>query len=143
MRRSRVIWISLAAAALVFTSTAAAKEFKPGDLRLCNAKQCHTIRDQSALNMLASFIYMGAQPAKAHAPRLGVPYLQLRFSNGYFPGIIAGANLDRFLSYGVYLERFRRGVWYAIPPRTAHALRKVAGRLFPLTLTRAAVQKSR
>jgi hypothetical protein len=143
MRRLHRIWICVTAAALVFTSAAAAKEFKPGDLRLCNAKQCHTIRDQSALNMLASFIYMGAQPAKAYAPRLGVPYLRLRFRNGYVPGIVAGANLDQFLSYGVYLERFRRGVWYSIPPRTAHALRKVAGRLFPLALTRAAVQKSR
>src|SRR5439155_8840628 len=122
---------------------AAAKEFKPGDLRLCGAKECHTIRDQAALNMLSSFIYMGARPATARAPRLGVPYLELRFRNGYVPGIVAGANLDRFLSYGVYLERFRRGTWYAVPPRAAHGLRKIAGRLVPLALTRAALQKSR
>jgi hypothetical protein len=141
MRRACVI--VLAAAALIVTPTAAGKEFKPGDLRLCSATACHTIRDQKTLDMLSSFIYVGVQPRRAQAPRLGVPYLELRFRNGYVPGIVATANLDRFLSYGVYLERFRRGIWYAIPRRTAHALREVAGRLFPLTLTRTAVQKSR
>jgi hypothetical protein len=93
--------------------------------------------------MLASLVYTGRQPAVARAPRLGVPYLELRFRNGYVPGIVATARLDRFLSYGVYLERFRRGRWYAVPPRTAHALRAHAGSFAPKWLTRAAVSRSR
>ena len=86
---------------------------------------------------------IGMCVAAAAPPRLGVPYLELRFRNGYVAGIAVGANLDRFLSYGVYVGRFRRGTWYVIPARTAHGLRKAAGRLVPLPLTRAAVQKSR
>ena len=65
MRRRHLIGVALVAAALVFTSTAAGKEFKPGDLRLCSATSCVTIRDQRSLNMLASFIYTGRQPAVA------------------------------------------------------------------------------
>jgi hypothetical protein len=143
MRRRHLTGVALGAAALVFTSAAAGKEFKPGDLRLCSATRCVTIRDQPSLNMLASFIYTGRQPSVARAPRLGVPYLELRFKNGYVTGIVATARLDRFLSYGVYLERFRRGSWYAVPPRTAHALRAHAGSLAPRWLTRAAVSRSR
>jgi hypothetical protein len=134
---------SLLVAALVVAAPAAAKEFKPGDLRVCNAKSCVTPRDQKLLDSLASFIYMGRQPVVTKAPRLGVPYLELRFSNGYVAGIVATAKLDRWLSYGVYLERFRRGTWYRVPAATASALKDVAASLQPRRLTRIAVKKSR
>ena len=49
----------------------------------------------------------------------------------------------RFLSYGVYLERFRRGQWYRLPPRAALELRTLSKGLQPLRLTRAAIAKSR
>jgi len=135
--------VALMAAALVFTSAASAKEFKPGDLRLCNASRCVTIRDQRKLDLLASLIYTGAQPAVARAPHMNAPYYELRFRNGYVPGIVATKHLDCFLSYGVYLERFHRGTWYGVPARTARALRTLAAGLRPLRLTSAAVAKSR
>jgi hypothetical protein len=97
--------------ALTFTATSAAKEFKPGDLRICNANRCVTITDQTLLDALGSFIYMGPQPAIVRSPRLGVAYFELKFRNGYVPGIVATAKLDRWLSYGVYLGRFARGRW--------------------------------
>ena len=56
MRRLHLVGIALVAATLVFTFAAAGKEFKPGDLRLCSANRCVTIRDQQSLNMLASFV---------------------------------------------------------------------------------------
>lgn len=129
--------------ALVFGSAASAKEFKPGDLRLCSAKGCVAIADQKLLNGLASFIYMGPQPATVRSPRLGASYLQLKFRNGYVPGIVATARLDRWLSYGVYLERFARGRWYQVPARTAAGLRELAASLQPFRLTASAVRKSR
>jgi hypothetical protein len=127
----------------VLAAPAAAKEFKPGDLRLCNTKSCVKLRDQALLNRLSLFIYTGRQPARAASPRLGVPYLELRFSNGYVAGIVATRKLDRWLSYGVYLERFAGGQWYRVPARTAQALTQIASQLRRLHLTRAAVGKSR
>src|SRR5207237_10019747 len=76
MRRLHLIGIALVAATLVFTSDAAGKEFKPGDLRLCSANRCVTIRDQQSLNMLASFGYTRRRPAETRAPRLGAPYFR-------------------------------------------------------------------
>jgi hypothetical protein len=143
MRRRYATVIALLAAALVLTSVAGAKEFKPGDLRLCNSARCVTIRDQRTLDRLASLIYTGPPPAVARTPRMNTPYFELRFRSGYVPGIVATKRLDRFLSYGVYLERFQGGTWYRVPPRAARALRILAAGLRPLRLTPAAVKKSR
>ena len=63
--------------------------------------------------------------------------------NANVAGIVATKRLDCFLSYGVYLERFRRGKWYSVPARAARALRTLAAGLRPLRLTSAAVEKSR
>jgi hypothetical protein len=57
---------------------------------------------------------------------LGAP----TFSNcgsrtAYVAGIVAPANLDRFLSYGVYLRRFYGGTWYRVPARAAAELRRL------------------
>jgi hypothetical protein len=71
------------------------------------------------------------------------PYFELRFRNGYVTGIVATQRLDRFLSYGVYLGRFRRGRWYRVPPRLGQEFRELTASLAPLRLTRAAVSKSR
>jgi hypothetical protein len=129
--------------ALTFTATSAAKEFKPGDLRICNANRCVTITDKKLLDALGSFIYMGPQPAIVRSPRLGVAYFELKFRNGYVPGIVATAKLDRWLSYGVYLGRFARGRWYHVPARAAAGMRELTVSLKPSRLTRVAVRKSR
>jgi hypothetical protein len=133
----------LLALALTFTAASAAKEFKPGDLRICNANTCVTITDQRLLDALGSFIYMGPQPAIVRSPRLGVAYFALKFRNGYVPGIVATAELDRWLSYGVYLGRFARGRWYHVPARTAAGVRELTVSLKPLRLTRVVVRRSR
>jgi hypothetical protein len=74
---------------------------------------------------------------------MGAPAFQLRYDNGYVTGIVASPRLDRFLSYGVYLERFHRGTWYRLPPRAASELRRLTADLRPLRVTAAAVRKSR
>ena len=58
-------------------------------------------------------------------------------------GIVSGPRLIRFLGYGVYLERFRRGTWYRLSPRAAAEVRARAASLRPAVLTRAAVARSR
>ena len=132
-----------AVGALVLVPAAGAKEAHPGDLRLCDARRCVALTNRPLLNGLSSVIYASGSPAVAARPALGVQYLVLRFRNGYVTGIVATARLDRWLSYGVHLERFRRGTWYRMPPAVSLALRRLAAQLRPLRLTRAALAKSR
>jgi len=68
--------------------------------------------------------------------------LQLRFRNGYVTGIVAGAQLDRFLSYGVNLGQFAKGRWYRFPALAAAELRRLASSLRPMRLTPAAIALS-
>ena len=91
---------------------------------------------------LGDFIYR-APPVRVRAPALGAAYFKFRYRNGYVPGIVATKRLDRFLSYGVVLGRFVPRRWYAVPPELSREFRRLTAKLSPLSLTRAAVAKSR
>lgn len=123
--------------------SASAKDFGPGDLRVCNATRCVPIVNREVLPQLGRFYYSGRPPARAARPPLGTPYFQLRFDNGYVTGIVATRALDRFLSYGVHVERFARDAWYAVPKALSAELRRLTAGLRPLRVTRAALAKSR
>ena len=142
MGARRLFGLLLASAALVFAASAAAKEFEPGDLRLCNAKSCVEITDQTTLDALSAFYY-GRRPRRTRPPALRAPYYELRFENGYATGIVATSALDRFLSYGVNLQQFSRGRWYRVPAAAVAELRRLGASVAPLRLTRAAMRKSR
>lgn len=133
----------VAVVALVCAAAAAGKEFEPGDLNICNTSGCAAIVEPVALKRLAGFYYGPASPPKIRAPRRGASYFELRFDNGYVTGIVAGARLDRFLSYGVHLGHFQRGRWYRVPDRVSAELKRLTSGFKPLRLTRAAVAKSR
>jgi hypothetical protein len=133
----------LAAAALVVVPGAAAKDFDPGDVRLCNRERCVPIAKPAVLPLLSRFYYWRGHPAIARPVALGAPAFELRFRNGYATGIVATGRLDRFLSYGVHLERFQAGVWYVMPTPLADELRRLARGLRPLRVTRAALDRSR
>jgi hypothetical protein len=137
-----VIGALFGSASFIFVSAGAAKDFEPGDLRVCNAKRCVAITEQDVLNALGSFYYGVKQPAGVRTPRMDAPYFQLRFRNGYVTGIVATARFDRFLSYGVNLNQFSRGKWYRVPARAAIELRDLTAVLKPLRLTLAALSKS-
>ena len=102
----RAFLVALAASALLVLPSANAKNFGPGDIRVCNAKRCVPIVKPDVLPLLGSLYYSGPAPAHLRAPALGTAYYQLRFRNNYVTGIVATRQLDRFLSYGVHLERF-------------------------------------
>jgi hypothetical protein len=131
------------ASVLLFLPSASAKDFGPGDLRVCNAARCVAIANRDVLPQLGSFYYSGPAPAHLRQPALGTAYYQLRFRNNYVTGIVATRQLDRFLSYGVHLERFTANQWYAVPPRLSAELRRLTVGLRPLHVTRAALAKSR
>jgi hypothetical protein len=140
----RLVAILLAAATLVGVSAATAKDFDPGDLRICSTKRCRPITDRPALKVLSAFYYTGRNPPAVASPaRLGAPAFELRFTNGYVTGIVATAKLDRFLSYGVHLGRFQQGRWYRVPDRAARELRRLTAHLKPLRVTQGSLSKSR
>jgi len=120
-----------------------AKDFDPGDLRVCNAKRCVPITAPDVVAKLGPFYYSAQPPARMRAPRMGAPAFELRFDNGYATGIVASPKLDRFLSYGVHLGRFARGTWYQVPPALSAELRTLTPRLAPLRVTSAAIARSR
>jgi hypothetical protein len=140
----RIVLAALAASTtLLAVPAASGKDFAPGDLRVCNTARCVPVMRPAAVALLGPFYYSGPPLARALPPSVGTPYYQLRFRNGYVTGIVGTRRLDRFLSYGVHLERFSRGIWYRIPPKLAAEFRALTVDLRPLRLTRAAVAKSR
>jgi hypothetical protein len=143
MRASAWAAMFLLAALAVGVSAAHAKDFRPGDVRVCNATRCMPVADREVLPQLSAFYYSSEQPPQASAPRLGAPFFELRYRNGYVTGIVAGARLDRFLSYGVHLGHFERGRWYRVPADAARELRELTAGVTPLRLTRAAAGRSR
>ena len=143
MTGRRVAAALVAVAALAATPAATAKEFKPGDLRVCNAKRCVPIRNRALMPLIGTFYYGPRAARVAPSAPLGARYFELRFSNGYVSGIAATAKLDRFLSYGVNLEHFHRGVWYRIPARLSAELRRLTAGMKPLRVTQEALDKSR
>lgn len=144
MHVARLTFVAIVAAALAFgVSAAQAKDFDPGDIRVCNAKRCVPVTNADVVPELGAFYYSGPALERLSTPRLGAPAFQLRFRNGYVTGIVATARLDRFLSYGVHLERFERGVWYRVPPALSSELRSLTAGLRPLRVTRAALSRSR
>ena len=133
----------VSASALFVLPSANAKDFHPGDLRVCNRTHCVAVVNRAVLPELGSFYYSGPSPARVHSPKLGAPYYELRFRNGYVSGIVATRGLDRFLSYGVYLGRFTQDRWYAVPRQVSSELRRLTVSLRPLRLTKDALAKSR
>jgi len=131
----RVLFVGvLVAAALLVVPAASAKVFKPGDVRLCNAKRCVPIRNQVVLDKLGGFYYGSYALTTVRAPVRGAPYYELRFRNGYVTGIVATRRLDHFQSHGVNVNRFASGRWYGVPPRVSAELRRLAVGLRPFRL---------
>jgi hypothetical protein len=140
----KALLVLLAAACMLLVlPSASAKDFGPGDLRVCNATRCVPIVKRDVLPLLGSFYYSGPAPAQLRAPALGTPYYQLRFRNNYVTGIVATRKLDSFLSYGVHLERFDANIWYAVPRRLSAELQRLTVGMRPLRVTQAALAKSR
>jgi hypothetical protein len=141
---TRLLFVGAALGVLALGVAAAqAKDFHPGDIRVCNAKRCVAIANPEVVPELGAFYYSGPPLERVRAPRLGAPAFRLTFRNGYVTGIVAAARLDRFLSYGVHLERFERDVWYRVPPALAAELRTLTRDLAPLRVTPAALRRSR
>jgi hypothetical protein len=132
----------VATTVLLCSSAATAKDFAPGDLRVCGAKRCVAIESRDAVRAFSSFYYGEGRVAIVARPRLGAPTFEIRFRDGSKAGMVASAMLDRALVYGLNCGRFRRGRWYRLPARAALEVRRLSAPLTPLRVTRRAPPRS-
>jgi hypothetical protein len=141
MKMREVFALLAAVGVLLAVPAAAAKDFQPGDLRVCGATRCVALTNRDVLQALSTFYY-GGTPPRTFAPSVGASMFELKFRNGYVTGIVASADLGHFLSYGVNLGHFVKGTWYAVPARAAAELKRLTRSVRPLRLTAAALRRS-
>jgi hypothetical protein len=127
----------LAVAAVVCASVALAKEWGPGDLRVCDAKQCRPIWDRGAARAFSNFYWGDGRATRARAPRRSARAYALRFTDDGDPaGLVGGMRLDRALVYGLNCGKFKRGQWYRLPNRARQAVDRLATTLQPMRVPR-------
>ncbi len=144
LRRISGVRVALLAcvAVLLAVPAADAKDLRPGDLRLCDLARCVPIRDRRALDAIGRFYYGSPQPTHVPRPRYDSRFFVLRFRDGYTTGLVAGARLDSFLSYGVNLDQFTQSWWYRVPSAASRELRRLARDLRPQHLAPADIAYS-
>src|SRR2546421_4083311 len=124
--------VLVATGGLLAVPPAVAKDFGPGDLRVCGRTRCVPLTNPHLLRMVSDYYGGAGRAPRAARVRLGTPGFELRFRNGYASGMVASTKLDRFRSYGVVCGRFERGKWYRFPVCAAVALKRLTARLQPL-----------
>ena len=125
----------IAAGALLAVPGAAAKDFRPGGLRVCGLTKCVPIMNRGVLRLLSSY-YWGPAPVPHAGPvRNGAPGFELRFQDRYPSGMVASRWLNRFRAYGFFCGRFERGTWYRFPTRAVVEVRRLSAGLRPLRVS--------
>jgi hypothetical protein len=95
---------------LLVVPAASAKEFRPGDLRLCGATQCRVVKDVRATRLFGDFLYGSGPVIPAPMPRVGSPVFQVRFKDGP-AGVILNGTAARV--HGLNCGRFERAAGIA------------------------------
>lgn len=113
---------------LVVAAAAAAKEIPPGSLLVCGAKHCRAVASPADARAFSALFWGQGRIVRTATPRVGSPVFALRFRAGP-PLALITATAVRV--HGLNCGRFRRGVWYRLPPR----LRGVGAGLEPRRLT--------
>jgi hypothetical protein len=126
--------ILVATAALLAVAAATAKDFAPGDLRVCGQMHCLPIMNRSVLRVLSGYYWGPRRVLRAGPVRQGAPGFELRFRDGYPSGMVASSWLNRFRAYGFMCGRFERGRWYRFPPRAVAEIRRLTAGLEPLRI---------
>src|SRR5439155_2528068 len=127
----RSILLLVTACGLLAVPSAVAKDFGPGDLRVCGRHHCVSITNRHLLRILSDYYYGSRRVPRAARVRLGAPGFELRYKNGYASGMVAGTMLKRFRAYSFYCGRFQRGKWYRFPAGAASTLRRITTGMHP------------
>lgn len=99
---------------LVVGAAAWAKEIRPGELLICGAKHCRTVKEPSQARAFSELLWGDRPVARAHTPPVGSPVFQVRFRDGP-AGAIVSATAIRVA--GLNCGRFQRGNWYRLPAK--------------------------
>jgi hypothetical protein len=126
---------ALVAACAFLAPSAVAKDFHPGDVRVCGRDHCVSITNRHLLRILSGYYYGSGRVLRAARVPRGTPGFELRYKDGYASGMVATKELDRFRAYGFYCGRFERGRWYRFPACAAAALRKLTAGMRPMRVT--------
>ena len=121
------LWIVAVSALLLGTPAASAKDFRPGDLRVCGAVHCRVVTERAQARTFSAFLYGNGRPRRASAPRVGSPVFQLRLKDGFVAALLSPAAIR---VHGLFCERFVRGRWYRLPS----SLRNIGAGLEPKRL---------
>ena len=112
---------------LLFASGSAAKEIRPGDLRICGATHCRVVNSPAQARAFSELIWGPSHTVRAPNPRVGSPIFQLRFKDGPAGAIISATAIR---VHGLICGRFQRGKWYRLPA----SLRDITAGLEPKRL---------
>jgi hypothetical protein len=108
--------LAVVLSSFLLAAVAVAKEFPRGELRVCGATQCRTVKP--AQSRAFSSLLWGDKPvSRAPTPRVGSPIYQLRFPNGPVGAIITAMAIR---VHGLNCGRFQRGKWYRLPATLRH-----------------------
>ena len=100
------------ASAALFAAGAAAKEIRPGDLRICGATHCRVVKDRGQAHAFSELLWGPSRVVRAPTPPVGSPIFQLRFRDGPAGAIISASAIR---VHGLFCGRFQRGKWYRLP----------------------------
>ena len=100
------------ASAALFAAGAAAKEIRPGDLRICGATHCRVVKDRGQAHAFSELLWGPSRVVRAPTPPVGSPIFQLRFRDGPVGAIISASAIR---VHGLFCGRFQRGKWYRLP----------------------------
>ena len=133
MRVNRAIAAgAIAGCGLLAIPAAPAKDFGPGDLRVCGRSECVPIVSKRLLRILNAYYWGPRRVVRAGPVRRGAPAFALRWRNGYVSGLVAGADLNRFRAHGFFCGRFVGGRWYRFPAKASIWLKKLTAALRPM-----------
>jgi hypothetical protein len=138
VKRANVIAaVVIATCGLLAVPSAVAKDFGPGDIKVCGRSQCVPIVNKRLLRILSAYYYGPRKVVLAAPVRIGARGFALRWRNGYTSAVVGGATLDRFRAQGFFCGRFVRGRWYRFPVEATAGLRKLTAGIRPLRVTAA------
>lgn len=136
MRRVTVIAaVVVAACGLLAVPGAVAKDFGPGDIRVCGRSHCQPIVQKRLLRILSAYYWGPRKVTRAAPVRLGARGFALRWKNGYTSAVVGGAKLDRLRAQGFFCGRFVRGRWYRFPAEATIMVKKLTAGMRPLRIT--------
>ena len=131
----KIAGVLAATATLLAVPAAVAKDFGPGDLRVCGRERCVAIMNPGVMRILSAYYWGQGRAPRAGPVRNGAPGFELRFRDGQPSGMVASTWLNRFRAYGFFCGRFERGKWYRFPARAVAELRMLTVRLEPLRVS--------